>query len=46
MLSIKIYFSVISGSSTDTKVDFKRAEEFASRGLALDPNYASAHYAM
>jgi adenylate cyclase len=46
MLSIKIYFSVISGSSADTKVDFKRAEELASRGLALDPNYASAHYAM
>jgi adenylate cyclase len=42
-LSLKSYFSVVWGRSTDSKADLKRADELASQALVLDPNYAKAH---
>jgi adenylate cyclase len=45
MLAVKLFISVAFGSSADPKADLKRAEELASKALALDPNSASAHTA-
>jgi adenylate cyclase len=43
--SLKFFMSVAFGRSTDPKTDLERADELASKALALDPNYASAHNA-
>jgi adenylate cyclase len=45
MLSLKLFIPVAFGSSADPKADLKRADELASKALALDPNSASAHNA-
>ena len=45
LLSVKILVSVAFGSSADPKTDLERADELASKALALDPNYAEAHNA-
>jgi TolB-like protein/class 3 adenylate cyclase/Tfp pilus assembly protein PilF len=45
-LSVKFSAQVGSGLSVDPKGDLKRADELASKALALDPNYAGAHSAM
>jgi class 3 adenylate cyclase/TolB-like protein len=43
-LSQKFYWLVTTSHSADPKADLKRADELASQALALDPNYAFAHY--
>jgi len=43
MLPIKFYAAVLLHSSADPQADLKRADELASRALAVDPNYWSAH---
>jgi adenylate cyclase len=45
-LSIKFYLPVLTGNSDDPKSDLQRAEELASRALALDPNDAGLHVVM
>jgi TolB-like protein/class 3 adenylate cyclase len=43
-LSGKFMFPVIWGLSVDPTGDLKRADELTSKALALDPNYARAHF--
>jgi adenylate cyclase len=43
VLPIKFYLPVMLHSSADPQADLKRADELASRALAVDPNYWSAH---
>jgi adenylate cyclase len=43
MLPVKFYLPVLLSSSADPQADLKRADELASRALAVDPNYWSAH---
>jgi adenylate cyclase len=45
-LSAKFSFPLFFGLSANPEADLKRADELASRALALDPNYAQAHSAM
>ena len=45
ILSFKFYLSVMIGRSADPQADVKRADQLASRALALDANSAAAHYA-
>jgi adenylate cyclase len=45
LLSLKFSIPVTFGRSADSKGDLERADELASRALALDPNYAEAHAA-
>ena len=40
----KFLYPVIWGLSVDPTGDLKRADELTSKALALDPNYARAHY--
>jgi adenylate cyclase len=42
-LSANIYYQVTAGRSVDQTADLKRADELASKALALDSNYARAH---
>ncbi len=42
-LSIKFYLPVIIGRSADPQADVKRADQLASRALALDANFSAAH---
>jgi tetratricopeptide (TPR) repeat protein len=42
-LSEKFFQQFASGHSVNPKGDLKRADELASKALALDPNYAQAH---
>jgi tetratricopeptide (TPR) repeat protein len=42
-LSVKFYLPVALGLSTDPKGDLKRADELASKALALDPNFIHSH---
>jgi adenylate cyclase len=42
-LSANIYYQVTTGRSVDQPADLKRADELASKALALDSNYARAH---
>jgi tetratricopeptide (TPR) repeat protein len=43
-LAIKFYLPVMMGVSNDPQSDVKRADELASRALALDANYSLAHF--
>jgi tetratricopeptide (TPR) repeat protein len=43
-LSFKFWEPLVFGLSADPKGDLKRADELASRALALDPNYGWAHF--
>jgi len=43
-LSIKFYLPVIMNRSADPQADLKRAEELASRALAVDANSWAAHF--
>jgi adenylate cyclase len=45
ILPIKFYLPVMLHTSADPEADLKRADELASRLLALDPNYWAAHEA-
>jgi TolB-like protein/class 3 adenylate cyclase len=45
LLSLKSGALVGLGVSADRAADLKRADELASQALALDPNYAYAHFA-
>jgi adenylate cyclase len=42
-LSANIYYQVTTGRSVDQTADLKRADDLASKALALDSNYARAH---
>jgi adenylate cyclase len=42
-LPVKFYLPVMLNRSADPQADLKRADELASRALAVDPNYWSAH---
>jgi tetratricopeptide (TPR) repeat protein len=44
-LAMKYVLPVLRGQSTDREADIRRADEFASRALAIDPNYYMAHHA-
>ena len=44
-LSIKFYLPVILNRSADRRADLKRADELASRALAVDANSWAAHFA-
>jgi adenylate cyclase len=44
MLSVKFYLPVAFGRSADPKTDLGRADELVSKALALDPDYAIAHF--
>ena len=44
-LSIGFIFPVLIGRSTDPQADLKRADELASRAIAVDANYAWGHFA-
>ena len=44
-LSVKFYLPVMIGRSADPQADLKRADELASRALALDANSWAAHFA-
>ena len=44
-LSIKFYLPVILNRSADRRADLKRADELASRALAVDANSSAAHFA-
>ena len=44
-LSIKFYLPVILNRTADRRADLKRADELASRALAVDANYSAAHFA-
>jgi adenylate cyclase len=43
MLPVKFFLPVMLNRSADPQADLKRADELASRALAVDPNYWSAH---
>jgi len=43
-LSIKFYLPVMMNISADPQADLKRADELASRALAVDANYGIAHH--
>jgi adenylate cyclase len=43
-LSFKFWIPVGAGRSANRMADLKRADELASQALALDPNYAVAHF--
>ena len=43
-LAIKFYLPVMMGVSTDPQADLKRADELASRALALNANSSVAHF--
>ena len=45
VLAAKFYLPVMIGRSADPQADLKRADELASRALALDANFSAAHYA-
>jgi adenylate cyclase len=45
VLSMKFHVPVLFGVSADPKADLKRADEFLSQALVLDPNNAAAHNA-
>ena len=45
MFAIKFYLPVTSNRSADPRADLTRADELASRALALDANYWAAHFA-
>jgi tetratricopeptide (TPR) repeat protein len=45
-LSAKFWSPLFVGLGANPQADLKRADELASRALALDPNYAQAHSAM
>jgi TolB-like protein/tetratricopeptide (TPR) repeat protein len=44
LLGVKFYVPVTLGVSGDPKGDLKRADELESKALALDPDYAWAHF--
>jgi tetratricopeptide (TPR) repeat protein len=44
-LALKYILPVLRGQSTDREADIRRADELASRALAIDPNYYFAHHA-
>ncbi len=44
-LSIGFIFPVLIGRSTNPRADLKRADELASRAIAVDANYAWGHFA-
>jgi len=44
-LATKFYLPVILNRSADPQADLKRADELASRALAVDANYSFAHFA-
>jgi adenylate cyclase len=44
LLSIKYWLPVGMGVSADPKADLKRADEFASRAIALNPNQDGHHF--
>ena len=44
-LSIGFMFPVLTGRSTNPRADLKRADELASRAIAVDANYAWGHFA-
>jgi TolB-like protein len=44
-LAPKYILPVLRGQSTDREADIRRADELASRALAIDPNYYFAHHA-
>ena len=44
-LSIGSIFPVLIGRSTNPRADLKRADELASRAIAVDANYAWGHFA-
>jgi adenylate cyclase len=43
LLSLKFFLPVAFCCSADPEADLERADELASKALALDPNYARAH---
>jgi TolB-like protein/class 3 adenylate cyclase len=43
LLALKFFLPVAFCCSADPKTDLERANELASKALALDPNYAKAH---
>jgi TolB-like protein/Tfp pilus assembly protein PilF len=45
-LSTKFFLPVLKGVSRDPKSDLERADELASKALALDPNFAIGHVVM